>query len=77
MSLTVLDLSAAFDTVDHSILTSTLKNKFGIDELALKWFDSYLQQRSFKVAVNGKYSDKKQLTYSVPQGSCSGAYLFN
>ena len=77
MSLTVLDLSAAFDTVDHSILTSTLKNKFGIDELALKWFDRYLQPRSFKVAVNGKYSDEKQLTYSVPQGSCAGAYLFN
>ena len=77
MSLTVLDLSAAFDTVNHSILTSTLKNKFGIDELALKWFNSYLQPRAFKVAVNGKYSDKKQLTYSVPQGSCSGAYLFN
>ena len=77
MFLTVLDLSAAFDTVDHSILTFTLKTKLGIDELALKWFDSYLQPRSFKVAVNGKYSDKKQLTYSVPQGSCLGAYLFN
>ena len=68
---------AAFNTVDHSILTSTLKTKFGIKELALKWFDSYLQPRSFKVAVNWKYSDEKQLTYSVPQGSCSGAYLFN
>ena len=77
MSLTALNLSAAFDTVDHSILTSTLKTKFGINELALKWFDSYLQPRSFKVEVNGKYSDEKQLTYSVPQGSCSGAYLFN
>ena len=77
MSLTVLDLSAAFDTVDHSILTSTLKAKFGIKKLALKWFDSYLQPRSFKVAVNGKYSNEKQLPYSVPQGSCSGAYLFN
>ena len=77
MSLTVLDLSAAFKTVDHSILTSTLKTKFGINELALKWFNSYLRPRSFKVAVNGKYSDEKQLTYSVPQDSCSGAYLFN
>ena len=77
MSLAVLNLSAAFDTVVHSILTSTLKTKFGINGLALKWFDSYLQPRSFKVAVNGKYSDEKQLTYNVPQGSCSGAYLFN
>ena len=77
MSLTVLDLSATFDTVNHSILTSTLKAKFGIIKLALKWFNSYLQPRSFKVAVNGKYSHEKQLTYSVLQGSCSGAYLFN
>ena len=77
MCLTVLDLSAAFNTVNHSILTSTLKTKFGISELALKWFDSYLQPRSFKVAVNGKYSDEKQLTYSVPLGSCSGTCLFN
>ena len=77
MSLTVLDLSTAFDTVDHSILTSTLNNKFGIDDMALKWFNSYLQPRSFKVAVNGKYSEEKQLTYSAPQGSCSGPYLFN
>ena len=45
--------------------------------MALKWFNSYLQPRSIKMAVNGKYSDKKQLTYSVPQGSCSGDYLFN
>ena len=77
MTLTVLDLSSAFDTVNHSILTSTLKAKFGINELALKWFNSHLQPRSFKVAVNGKYSNEKQLTNSVPQGSCSGAYLFN
>ena len=77
MSLTVLDLSATFDTVDHSILTSTLNSKFGIDDMALKCFNSYLQPRSFKVVVNGKYSEEKQLTYSVPQGSCSGAFLFN
>ena len=77
MSLTVMDLSATFDTVDHAILTSTLNSKFGIDNMALKWFNSYLQPRSFKVVVNGKYSEEKQLTYSVPQGSCSGAYLFN
>ena len=77
MPLTVLDLSATFDTVDHSILTSTLNNKFGINDMALRWFNSYLQPWSFQVVVNGKYSEEKQLTYSVPQGSCSGVYLFN
>ena len=77
MSLTVLDLSPIFDTIDHSILTSILNNKFRINDKALKWFSSYLQPRLFKVAVNGKYSEEKQLTYSIPQGSCSGANLFN
>ena len=77
MSLMVLDLSATFDNVDHSILTCTLNNKFKIDNMVLKWFSSYLQPRSFKVVVNGKYFEEKQLTYSVPQGSCSGTYLFN
>ena len=77
MSLTVMDLSAKFDTVDHLILTSVLNNKFGIGDVAPKWFNSYLQQRSFKVTVNGKYSEEKQLTYGVPQGSCLGANLFN
>ena len=42
-----------------------------------KWFISYLQPRSFKVAVNGKYSEEKQLSCSVSQGSCSGTELFN
>ena len=46
----------------NSILISTLKTKFRINDLALKWFDNYLQPRSFKVAVIGKYSDEKQHT---------------
>ena len=77
MSLTVLDSSATFDTTDHSILTSILNSKLRINDIALKWFNSYLQQRSFKVAVNVKYSEEKQLTYSIPQGCCLGANLFN
>ena len=47
-ALVVIDLSAAFDMVDHNILLNILKNKFGIDGEALKWFDSYLRPRSFK-----------------------------
>ena len=77
MSLTVLDLSATFSTVDHSILTFILNNKFGINDTALKWFNSYLQPRSFKVAANGKSSEEKQPTYIVPQVSCLDANLFN
>ena len=77
MSLMMMDLSAAFNSIDHSILTSVLSNKFGMKDMALKRFYSYLQPRSFKVAVNGKYSEEKQLKYGVPQGSSSGANLFN
>ena len=76
-SLVALDLSAAFDTVDHEVLLSILSNKYGIKSKALKWFDQYLRPRSFKVTVNGAYSKDKDLMVSVLQGSCVGANIFN
>ena len=53
-SLIVMDLSAAFNTVDHEILLTILKSKFGLEHEALQWFDRYLHPRSYKVIVNGK-----------------------
>ena len=76
-SLVALDLSAAFDTVDHEILLPILSFKYGIKSNALKWFDQYLRPRSFKVTVNGVYSKDRDLMVSVPQGSCAGANIFN
>ena len=76
-SLVALDLSAAFDTVDHDILLSVLRNKYGIDGKDLKWFNEYLRPHSFKVAINGIYSKERNLEVSVPQGSCAGANIFN
>ena len=76
-SLVTLDLSAAFDTVDHDILLSVLRNKYGIHGKALKWFNEYLRPCSFKVAVKGIYSKECNLEVSVPQGSCAGANIFN
>ena len=67
--LVLLDLSAAFDTVEHSVLLSRLSNSFGIRDTALRWFRSYLSDRSQHVSLNGKVSDKFQLTHGVPQGS--------
>ena len=78
MSLVAIDLSAAFDAVDHTILLGILYNKFGITEQALKWFDSYLHLRSFKVVIDNKhYSKEHSLEVSIPQGSCVGANIFN
>ena len=76
-SLTAIDLSAAFHTVNHNILLAILNNKFGIEEKALKWFDSYLHPRSYKLVTEGTYSCEKNLTVSVPQGSCASAAIFN
>ena len=76
-ALTAMDLSAAFNTVDHDTLLSTPQNHFRITNDALKWFDEYLRPRSFRVCVNGKYSCEKDLSFSVPQGSCGGAVIDN
>ena len=71
-----IDLSAAFDTVDHGILLQVLHKMYGIDGKALNWFESYLADRKFQVCVNGSYSKVETFNYSVPQGSCCGANLF-
>lgn len=58
-------LSAAFYTVDHGVLLSVLNANYGISCTALKWVDTYLRPRSFKVCVNNSYSNVKELRYSV------------
>ena len=77
MVLTALDLSAAFNTVDHAILLQTLSDKFGITDQAVHWFEEYLQPRSFNVLINNSFSKEISLKYSVPQGSVAGANVFN
>ena len=76
-SLTCIDLSAAFDTVDHGILLNVLQNKFGISGNALSWFKSYLQPRFCKVNIHNANSEDKELHFSVPQGSCAGPVLYS
>ena len=63
--LAVLDLSAAFYTVDNNILLHRLQHVFGIDVAALAWFKSYLCDRIQIVSVNGKHSSA-QLSFGVP-----------
>ena len=75
--LVLLDLSAAFDTIDHEILLQRLKNRHGIEGKALEWFRSYTTNRTQSVIINDKISDKLDLKYGVPQGSKLGPILFN
>ncbi len=74
--LVLLDLSAAFDTVDHNSLLNRLENSFGISGSALAWFKSYLSDRHQFTAVNEEISYRAQVQYGVPQGSVLGPLLF-
>jgi len=74
--LMMLDLSAAFDTVDHAILLARLNKSFGLSDTALKWFNSYLQNRSQVVFSGGVLSNVSALACGVPQGSVLSPLLF-
>ena len=74
--LVLLDLSAAFDTIDHALLLSRLEHRFGVKSKALAWFKSYLSERKQFVTINGVRSSPRNLKYGVPQGSVMGPILF-
>ncbi len=72
----LLDLTAAFDTINHQILLSTLSS-LDISRIPLRWFESYLTGRSFRVAWGGKVSKAHKLITGVPQGSVLGPLFFS
>ena len=71
-ALVMLDLSAAFDTIDHPTLLRRFERHFGIEGTALAWISSYLSNRYQSVSVNGELSKQVLLQYGVPQGSVLG-----
>ena len=70
----LLNLSAAFDAVDHFIPLQCVRSSFSICGIALTWFRSYLCNRSQRIIIDGESSKKFELDCWVPQGSCLGHY---
>ena len=75
-ALVLLDLSSAFDTVDHHILLSVLQQRFGVHGLVMDWFRSYFSDRQQTLAFGGKNSATSRMSCSVPQGSVLGPLEF-
>ena len=72
----LLDLSSAFDTIDHNILVDRMQKEFGVTSTAKNWFSTYLTDRTTRVCVLGDYSKDHDLKYGVPQGSVAGPPIF-
>ena len=76
VALVMLDLSAAFDVIDHNILIERMEYAFGVTGPALSWIKSYLSSRSQQIAVGSTLSKEFLLHCGVPQGSVLGPRLY-
>ncbi|XP_072048603.1 uncharacterized protein [Amphiura filiformis] len=64
--LVLLDMSAAFDTVDHNILLRRLHERYGVKGPVHKWFASYLDNRQQSVLIDGEQSDPMTIDWGMP-----------
>ena len=74
--LVLLDLSAAFDTIDHAILLDRLQDRYGFSGTVLRWIKSYLKDRLQCIVLDKILSRPRYLSCGVPQGSVRGPLLF-
>lgn len=74
--LTLLDLSAAFDSVDHDTLLNRLQTSYGLGGQVINWFTSYIRGRVHHVRASSTSSTPTVVQYGVPQGSVLGPILF-
>jgi len=74
--LGLLDLSAAFDCVDHDILLTRLQSGLVLSGAVLRWIHSFLTNRTQQVAYNGQLSNQWLVPFGVPQGSVLGPLLY-
>ena len=75
-ALVLLDLSAAFDTIDHDVLLNLLNKSCGLTGPVLGWFSNYLRGRTQAVAIGSAVSHTTNIRFGVPQGSVLGGTLF-
>ena len=75
--LVLLNLSAAFDTIDHTLLFNSLPSEISLDSIVLNWFSSYVSCRSKQVLVRHSLSAETPLVCGVPQGSVLCPLLFS
>ena len=74
--LVLLDMSAAFDTVDHNVMLRRLQDRYGVNGTAHRWFASYLCNRQQSVLIDCEQSDPTTISFGVPQGSVVGPEMF-